>query len=185
MNADATYGKRVVFLDRDGVINVDTGYTHKIEDFSFTEGLVEALKGMQDAGFTLVIVTGQSGIARGYYNEAAMHAFNAHVMEQLKQHDIEIPAVAFCPHGSDDGCDCRKRKPGMAKKIEEQIGEIDYENSWTIGDKTSDVMFGKNIGTKTILVASRYWEEDELSDEERPDAIIASMKEAAPLVSSK
>jgi len=179
--ADA--GKKVIFLDRDGVINVDVGYTYKIKDLVFTEGGPEVLKGLQGAGFTLVMVTGQSGIARGYYNEADMHKFNDHMIEQLKGYGVKIEAVAWCPHGSDDGCECRKPKLGMAKEIEKQIGEIDYENSWTIGDKTADVLFGKNMGTKTMLVRSRYWEENELSGEEKPDVIIDSMKEAAEIVS--
>lgn len=167
---------KVIFLDRDGVINVDSGYVHKLEDFVFTPGAAEALKELQDAGYMLAVVTGQSGIGRGQYSLEDMQAFNTHMSDLLAQSGVHFAALAYCPHHPDDGCDCRKPKRGMADQVVEQIGDIDWENSWMIGDKESDVGFGKNIGVKTVLLTSRYWQEADLSD--KPDVIAADLPKA-------
>lgn len=169
--------KKVIFLDRDGTMNVDTGYTHLASDWQFTDRAVDALKMLQDAGFVLAIATGQSGIGRGMYDEAAMHALHADMNALLKEQEIHIDAIAFCPHIREDNCECRKPKPGMAKAIERQIGSIDYANSWMIGDKIEDVGFGKAIGVKTALIKSRYWNEEAII--QQPDFIVPSLYKAA------
>lgn len=169
--------KKVVFLDRDGTINVDTGYVHLVSQWQFTDRAIEALKMLQDATFTLVIPTGQSGIGRGMYDEAAMHALHKHTQTLLEEHRIHIAAIAFCPHHPDAGCQCRKPNPGMAQQIERTIGPIDYAKSWMIGDKLDDVGFGKAIGANTALIKSRYWNEDDIT--QQPDIIALSLYEAA------
>lgn len=177
--------KKVIFLDRDGTINVDSGYVHTIEDWVWAPGAIEGLQLLQGGGFTLTVVTNQSAIAAGKYTEGDMHALHRFMVDELKKQGIEVAAVAFCPHGRDqDDCGCRKPKIGMAKQIEAQIGAIDYANSWTIGDKELDVLFGKNTGTKTALLRSRYWEEGKLS--QQPDVIVDSLLDAAnKIVDSK
>ena len=87
-----------VICDRDGVLNVDVGYAHRIEDFAIPEGAVAGLTILRDAGARFFIVTGQSGIARRMYAEEQMHAFNRHLQEQYRQHGIEFAPIAFCPH---------------------------------------------------------------------------------------
>ncbi len=169
--------KKVIFLDRDGVINVDTGYVHMVTDWQFTPQAPEALKLLQDNDFALAIVTGQSGIGRGTYDEIAMHELHRHMNTLLQETGVHIDAIAFCPHIPEDNCECRKPKPGMAREIERQIGLIDYANSLVIGDKQSDVGFGKAIGAKTVLVKSRYWEEGDIT--EQPDSIVESLWEAS------
>jgi D-glycero-D-manno-heptose 1,7-bisphosphate phosphatase len=168
---------KVIFLDRDGTINVDHGFVYKIEDWEFTDRAPEALQLLQAAGYQLAIVTNQSGIARGLYTEEDMRHVHEHMREQLAKEGVTIAAIALCPHNRDSTCDCRKPKAGMAKQIEETIGTIDYQNSWTIGDKEADMGFGKNAGTKTALIKSKYWNEGELS--EQPDLIVDSLYEFA------
>lgn len=176
--------KKVVFLDRDGTINVDSGFVHRVEDWRWSPGAIEGMKLLQEAGFTLTVITNQSAIALGKYTVDDMHALHRFMLDELHRQGIQIAAIAFCPHGRDqDDCDCRKPKIGMAKQIEAQIGAIDYGQSWTIGDKELDVLFGKNAGTKTALLRSRYWTELEL--QAKPDFIAGNLLEAAQKIVSR
>lgn len=170
--------KKVVFLDRDGTINVDRGYVSLVEDWEFEDGVIQALTALQAAGFTLAIVTNQSGIGRGMYEEDAMHKLHAHMNKLLADAGVTIHALAYCPHAPEDNCECRKPQPGMAKIIERQIGAIDYANSWMVGDRPADVGFGKAIGAKTALIKSSYWNENDIKL--APDIVVSSLFEAVP-----
>lgn len=167
----------MAFLDRDGTINVDRGYVHKIEDWEWALGAIEGLQSFQKAGFALVIITNQTAIAQGMYTEEAMHVLHQYMESELEKNGIHLAAVLYCPHGRDSACDCRKPNIGMANQAEKIIGPIDYKNSWTIGDKVLDFMFGKKLGTKTALVRSAYWKEADLA--EQPDYVVGSLSEAA------
>lgn len=168
---------KVVFLDRDGTINVDSGFVHKVEDWKFTDRAAEGLKKLKAAGFRLAIITNQSGIGHEMYTLADMEEVHRHMESELAKSGVKLDAIAFCPHRRDGGCACRKPATGMAKQIEEKLGPIDYEGSWTIGDKEADLKFGKALGTRTALIRSRYWEEAALS--EAPDFLASSLYEAA------
>jgi D-glycero-D-manno-heptose 1,7-bisphosphate phosphatase len=171
---------KVVFLDRDGTINVDSdnGYVYKISDWQFTPKAPEALKSLQEAGYVLALITSQSGIAHGLYTEADMHKLHDYMNEELKKYDVSIDAIGFCPHARNQtDCDCRKPKIGMAKQIEQKLGPINYVQSWTIGDKVADLGFGKKAGTQTALIRSDYWQESELIDQ--PDMIVDSLYDFA------
>lgn len=169
--------KKVVFLDRDGTINVDHGYVHEIDKFEFTHGAQEALKSLQSQGYVLAIVTNQSGIAAGYYKVSEMETLHDYMTSELAKVGVKIDVIAYCPHGRDGDCDCRKPGIGMIEQIEGRLGDIDYARSWTIGDKEADMMMGKAAGTKTALVASRYWQEEELTA--KPDLMVKSLWEFA------
>lgn len=169
---------KVVFLDRDGTINVDDGYVYKIADWQFTPQAPEALKSLQDAGYALAVITNQSGIARGLYTQENMQELHRYMTSQLAERGVTIDAIAVCPHDRDQNdCECRKPRIGMARQIEQVIGDIDYPNSWTVGDKEADVGFGKNAGTKTALIRSKYWKEGQVT--EQPDMIVNSLYEFA------
>lgn len=170
--------KKVIFLDRDGTLNVDHGYVNEVSQWEWITGAIDACKQLQDAGYILTIVTNQSGIAQGLYTEEAMHKLHAMMLEEFEKHGVHIAMVAYCPHDrNQDECDCRKPKIGMAKQIEAKIGDIDYANSWIVGDKEADLLFGRNAGTRTALIRSKYWEEGAVSAQ--PDLIVDSLKEAA------
>lgn len=168
---------RVIFLDRDGTINVDHGFVYAVNQWQFTERAPEALKRLQDEGFKLAIITNQSGIAYDYYTENDMHALHEYMREELKKNGVAIDAIAYCPHDRSGDCECRKPKTGMAGQIEQQIGQINYRMSWTIGDKTADAQFGRKLNTHTALIRSKYWEEKELA--EKPELIVDSLWEFA------
>jgi D-glycero-D-manno-heptose 1,7-bisphosphate phosphatase len=166
--------RSVVFLDRDGTINVDHGYVHRIQDWDFIPGAIEAIRDMRLAGYAAAVVSNQSAVASGAYalvDVARLHDF---MLSQLAVHGTTIDAIAVCPHRSSDSCPCRKPRTGLALAIEEQLGvSIDYSTSWTIGDKLSDIGFGRALGTKTILLRSQYWKPCDLQFQ--PDHIAESL----------
>lgn len=173
--------KKVVFLDRDGTLNVDHGYVNEANMWQWIPGSIEACKKFQDAGYTLAIVTNQSGVAQGLYTLEQMHELHQYMNEEFEKHGVHIEMIAYCPHDrNQDDCDCRKPKVGMAKQIEAKIGEIDYAISWTVGDKEADLLFGKNAGTKTALIRSRYWKDGSLSD--TPDIVVDSLQQATDTI---
>ncbi len=172
---------KVIFLDRDGTLNIDRGYVHKIAHWQWIKGALDALEKLQKAGYKLAIITNQSGIGHSLYTEDDMHKLHNFMEEELSVRGIHIDAIAYCPHQRDqDECDCRKPDIGMARQVEEVLGEIDYDNSWTVGDKEADMLFGKMAGTKTAIIRSRYWKEKELTD--KPDAIVDSLLEATNII---
>lgn len=147
---------KVAFLDRDGVINKDTGYLYRIDDFEFISGCVTALKLLADKGYRLIIVTNQSGIGRGYYTEQDYQALTAWYVDQLLIHGVSIHAVYHCPHAPEFGCDCRKPRVGLFRQALKQYPDINFSQSLMIGDKLSDLEAASNMGIqKLILVRNK------------------------------
>ncbi len=136
---------RFVFLDRDGTLVRDTGYPHRREDYELLPGVIEGLQALTDAGFRFAIVTNQSGIGRGLFDEAAFHAFNALLLADLEAAGIEISGSFYCPHSPDDGCRCRKPLPGLFERAARVLG-ADLANSWAVGDGARDVEAGLAAG---------------------------------------
>jgi len=150
--------KKIIFLDRDGVINVDTGYTYKIRDFQFEKNAIAGLQLLKRKKFEFIIATNQSGIGCGYYTEKDFWKFNNYVAAQLKKKKIEILKTYFSPYHPEKGIGkykkktkCRKPGIGMLQQAEKDF-KIDNKKSWIIGDKWADVKTGKNFRIKSILV---------------------------------
>jgi D-glycero-D-manno-heptose 1,7-bisphosphate phosphatase len=172
---------KVVFLDRDGTLNVDHGYVHTWEQWQLVGGAAEALQTLTNAGFQLAVVSNQSGIARGMFSRDDVDRLHRQMLEQLTNLGITVAAVAYCPHGPDDECLCRKPRTELGQQVQATLGEpIDFQASWTIGDKPSDIVFGQSLGTRAILLRSRYWSRDTLSV--RPDHICDDLREAAEAI---
>lgn len=149
---------KALFLDRDGVINVEKNYVHKIEDFEFIEGIFEILKFFQDQGFLLFIITNQAGIGRGYYTEHDFQILNNWMLDQFKNNGINITKVYYCPYHPEFGIGeykrdsfCRKPNPGMIFKAKEEY-DIDLSQSLLIGDKESDIEAGLNANVRTTIL---------------------------------
>lgn len=169
---------KVAFLDRDGTINVDYGYIHMIHQWTFTEGAINGLRLLQNSGFALAVVTNQSAVAAGLYSEHDIEELHSYVQAELRRSMTHLDAIAFCPHGANAGCKCRKPNTNLVYKIAEQLGEtIDFENSWTIGDKVSDMLFGESLGTRNALIRSTNWRMSDLG--RPPNIIVGSLYEAA------
>ena len=147
--------QKAVFLDRDGVINVDKSYVYKQEDFEFCEGVFEALQHFKRLGYLLIIVTNQSGIGRGYYREEDFQSLSAWMKQELSHENITIDAIYHCPHAPEVGCECRKPKSGMFQEAIRDF-DIDVRASWMIGDKQSDIEAALGVGIKqTIMLGKR------------------------------
>ena len=136
---------KVAFLDRDGVINRDEGYTHKIEQFEFIEGTIESLKRLLNASYSIIIITNQSGIGRGLYAESEYEQLTHWYKQELKNKGIQITDIFHCPHHPDDNCECRKPLPGLFQQAA-KLYDIDFSSSIMIGDKISDIQAADAAG---------------------------------------
>lgn len=149
-----------VFLDRDGTINVEKGYLCRKEDFMYLEGAVEGLRKLQNMGYLLVVVTNQSGIARGYYSENDLQELTDWMVSDLKDKGISIAGVYYCPHHPQAKigkyrkvCDCRKPKTGLFYRAAEEL-HIDFGKSIAVGDKWRDLEICNERKVKGILLSA-------------------------------
>lgn len=174
-------GLPAVLLDRDGTIIVERDYLSDPALIELEAGAVEGLRALAQAGWTLVVLTNQSGIGRGYFDLAAAEAVNARVAELLAVEGVSIAGWYLCPHAPGDGCDCRKPRPGMAKQAAEDLG-LDLARSWVIGDKRSDVGLADAISARAILVTTGHGQKDEAMMRARGVPVCATLAEAAGVI---
>ena len=179
--------KKAIFLDRDGTINVEKDYIYKSEDLVFEEGTIDALKTFKNLGYILIVVSNQSGIARGYFTEEDLNIFNNNMNEILKKNGIEITEFYCCPHHPDGigeykkVCECRKPNNKM---IEDAIKKynIDREKSYMIGDKTSDIGAGLKSNLKTVLVKTGYGLKDMEKVDKNETLICENLKDFSEIL---
>lgn len=146
---------KAVFLDRDGTINKnDPPYVHKIKDFKFLPKSIQALKKLSKSEYKIIVITNQSGIGRGYYTENDFKKLNKWFLNFLKNKDIRIDGVYYCPHKPEDNCNCRKPKPGLILRAAKDF-KINLSKSWLIGDDERDVILGRNLNIKTIKIGKK------------------------------
>ena len=156
-----------VFLDRDGTLNVEKDYLYRIEDWEWLPGVKEALRGLKQAGFLLVVITNQSGIGRGWYTEAAARELHGFVRQELLAEGVAMDGFYLCPHAPDapaGACGCRKPSPALLLRAAADF-DIDLSRSWMVGDKVADVMAGRNAGCASILVRTGHGAREERAAE--------------------
>ncbi len=148
-----------VFLDRDGVLNVDHGYVHRIEDFEWVDGALEAVRRLNRAGYLVFVVTNQSGVARGYYDEADVHVLHGWMTEAAERAEATIDDFRYCPHHVEGSvpayakeCGCRKPMPGMIMNLMMEW-RVDPKRSFLVGDKPGDIEAAKAAGIDGYLFA--------------------------------
>jgi D-glycero-D-manno-heptose 1,7-bisphosphate phosphatase len=159
MSSNSTFSRRkAVFLDRDGVINVDHGYVSRIADFSFAPGAIDGMRFFQNAGYRLIVITNQSGIARGFYTERDYEVLTTHMEAELARAGVHLDGVYHCPHLPDAAvdvyrkdCDCRKPGPGLILRAVQDHG-LDPSQSVLVGDKDSDIAAGRAAGVRTCYL---------------------------------
>lgn len=143
---------KLIILDRDGVINQDSDeFIKSVDEFIPLAGSLEAIARLNQAGYRVAVATNQSGIARGLYDLATLNAMHDKLRRLLNQHGGQIDIIAYCPHGPDDGCDCRKPKPGMYLEIASRM-ELSLEDIPVIGDSLRDLQAARAVQAKPILV---------------------------------
>ncbi len=143
---------KLIILDRDGVINQDSdNYIKSVDEFIPLPGSIEAIARLNQAGYRVTVATNQSGIARGYYDIATLNAMHEKLRRLLSSHGGVIDMIAFCPHGPDDNCNCRKPKAGMYRDIAKRF-EISLQGVPVIGDSLRDLTAANEVGARPILV---------------------------------
>ena len=170
---------KVIFLDRDGVVNQEVGYVYKTSAFKFIDGIFQACQYFQSHGYKMVIITNQSGISRGYYSENDFKILTEWMLKQFLIEDINILDVLHCPHGPESRCSCRKPSPGMLLRAK-SLYNIDMQYSWMIGDKEEDIKTANAAGiNNTILVKSGH-----AIDEQNSNAkyILKSIQESIEII---
>lgn len=181
---------RAVFLDKDGTLIEDVPYNVDPERIQLTQGAVEGLKLLDAAGYQLIVITNQSGVARGYFPESALVAVEVRSRQLLAEVGISLAGFYYCPHHPDGvvpelaiTCSCRKPEPGMLLYAAAKHG-IDIQESWFIGDILNDVEAGRCAGCRTILIDNGNETEWQLSPERSPHHIVTDLKEAAQVITS-
>ena len=159
--------KKCIFLDRDGNINVEKEYLYKPEDFEFETGAKKAIKIFKELGYIIVVVTNQSGVARGYYGESDVEKLHEYINKELEEIGVKVDAFYYCPHHPTKGtgeyltdCMCRKPELGMFEEARKDL-DIDYRNSIIVGDKISDVEVGLRLGMRPVLVRTGHGAQEE------------------------
>ncbi|MCD6173813.1 MAG: D-glycero-beta-D-manno-heptose 1,7-bisphosphate 7-phosphatase [Sulfurimonas sp.] len=166
--------QKALFLDRDGVINVEKDYLYKIEDFEFIDGIMELSRYYQDSGYKIFVVTNQSGIARKYYTEKDFLKLSSWMIREFEKNNINIYKVYYCPHHPDISgkCSCRKPHVGMLLQAKKEF-DIDLKNSIIIGDKERDIEAGLNAGLRETYL----FDESETIKDSKATKIVSKLND--------
>lgn len=171
---NGTVTKKAVFLDRDGTLIEEVDFLSRVEDMRFFPYTDDCVRKLKEAGYLVIVVTNQSGVARGLFGETDVHAIHGAIQSSLTE---KIDAFFHCPHMPDAGCACRKPGTGMIEQACTRW-DIDLESSWMIGDKELDVLTGVNAGLKTCLVETGYGSSHAAGLSQQPDLVAATLEEA-------
>jgi len=181
--SDARPGKPAVLLDRDGTVIVERHYLSDPALVTLEEGALQGLRRLAEAGWSLVILSNQSGIGRGYFDRAAVDAVNARVAHLLAEGGVAVAGWYICPHTAEDRCDCRKPMPGMARQAAAELG-LDLARCWMVGDKRSDVELARAIGARAILVTTGHGAGDAEALRAEGVPICASLADAERVIAA-
>lgn len=180
--------RRAVFLDRDGTINLEKDYLHRVEDFAFVPGAPEAIRRLREAGFLVLVVTNQSGVARGYFGMEEVEALHRHLQRELERFGTAVDGFYVCPHHPTEGqgeyrrrCDCRKGEPGLLLQAAAEH-RVDLDASFMVGDKAADVLAGERAGCRSILVLSGHGALEVAKLVGREVSVCADLAEAADFI---
>lgn len=182
--------KIAVFLDRDGVINQDTGYVSCVDNFHFIDGTIEALQILKKKGYCLVVVTNQSGIARGYFTEEQFMSLTEWMDWSLADRDVDLDGIYFCPHHPTAGvgeyrqeCNCRKPAPGMLLDAAKDL-KIDLANSYMVGDKAGDLQAAKaaGVGHKVLVRTGKTVTEEAIALADEVQDSLLTFAKSAPAI---
>jgi D-glycero-D-manno-heptose 1,7-bisphosphate phosphatase len=179
--------KRAVFLDRDGTLNEEAGYIDRLERLVFFPFTVDAVRVLNRAGFAVVVVTNQAGIARGIVPEPFVEEAHRHIADRLQAGGATIDGFYYCPHHPGGvleqysrTCDCRKPQPGLLQRAAADLN-LDLEHSFVVGDRWHDLAAGQAVGASGVLVRTGLGRESEAAPDPAtvPDAIVDNLMEAA------
>lgn len=170
-----------IFLDRDGTLNVDKGYAHAIADWQWLPEALAGLQLLQKAGWPLVVVSNQSGIARGFFTLADLEKLEKFVNSELAQNNVRIRKWYYCPHGPESDCCCRKPRPGLLQKAASELN-LDLAESWMIGDRLRDIHAGQAAGCRNILLNNEAYPVEKGEAQKMGIPVVANLLQAAEVV---
>jgi D-glycero-D-manno-heptose 1,7-bisphosphate phosphatase len=173
--------RRFVILDRDGTIIEEVSYLSDPKQVALIPGAGKALRDLSDMGFGLVVITNQSGVGRGYFDEAQLTRIHDRLLEMLRAEEITLDGLYFCPHIPQDLCLCRKPHTGLIQKASEDLG-FDLSGSIVIGDKASDIEMGCRVGALTMLVRTGYGAQVASERKVAPDYIVDDLPAAVGVI---
>lgn len=176
---------KAIFLDRDGVINRDPGFGDYIKswkEFQFLPGAIETIKKLNKNGYEIFVISNQAGVSKGLFTQKELDEITRNMLREIEAQGGKIRTVMYCTHHPDNGCNCRKPKTGLIKKATKELN-IDFKNTYFIGDSRFDIGAGKNMGCKTILLLTGKEDPIEVRNwEVQPDFIKKDLKEAVKWV---
>jgi D,D-heptose 1,7-bisphosphate phosphatase len=175
---------KAVFLDRDGTICEDVSYLARVDDLKLFPFAAESVRLLNENNFLAILITNQSGIARGFFDENALQKIHEKLVLELAEQNAKLDAIYFCPHYPDDNCDCRKPKTGMIEQATKDF-PVDLENSWMVGDKAIDIETGFNAGTKSALVLTGYGQKETEKLKRNPDFVAENLLEVVERIIKK
>ncbi|CAF0705024.1 HAD-IIIA family hydrolase [Candidatus Methylacidithermus pantelleriae] len=184
MGSQSFSPRRFVVLDRDGTLIAEKHYLSSPSQLEFLPNSIEALHHFRRLGLGLILITNQSGIARGFLDWEKLERIHRHLEERLQAEGLFLQGIYVCPHGPEDGCACRKPKTALLERAAREHG-FNPEDSFVIGDKASDIQMGQNVGATTILVTTGYGKEVADCRELGPDHVAKDLAEAARFVEAK
>ena len=173
--------KRFVALDVDGIIIVELQYLSDPADVELISGAAAGLRQLSEMGLGLVAITNQSGVGRGYFDEERVHQIHQRISGLLEAEGVRLDGIYFCPHTPEDGCHCRKPKPGLLELAGKEL-DFDPGACFVIGDKACDIELGQRLGRTTFLVRTGYGAELANEGTVAPDHIVDGLREAAKVI---
>jgi D-glycero-D-manno-heptose 1,7-bisphosphate phosphatase len=147
--------RRAAFLDRDGTIAEEVGYMNHLSRFQLLPGAAAAIRRLNEAGVPVIVVTNQSGVARGFFSEELVHRVHERLVAELAASGARLDAIYYCPHVAADDCDCRKPRPGMLKRAAREH-DLEIAGSWVVSDRFADLEMARTAGAQGILVMTGY-----------------------------
>ena len=172
---------RLILLDRDGTLIVEKDYLSHPDEVELIPGVGEAIRSLRAEGHKVVLISNQSGVARGYFDEEAVRQVHQRLLDLLEQEGTTLDGIFYCPHGPEDGCRCRKPRTGMLEDASRTSG-LPLVSAIVVGDKLADLEAGKSVGAMTVLVRTGYGKKTEQTDSDKADHILDSMASLAELI---
>ena len=179
-----TRSRPAVFLDRDGTVSEEVGYMQSLSMYSVFPWTSRAIRRINDIGWAAVLVTNQSGVGRGLFDNGLVEQVHGLLRGEIAREGARLDGIYYCPHLPDDGCECRKPRPGMLQRASQEM-KLDLGRSFVIGDRYSDIRTGVAVGARTILVLSGAGTEQHeryRGDEIQPDYVVPTLDHAVELI---
>ena len=173
---------KVVILDRDGTIVIDRHYLSDAARLEFLPGAAEGLRSMHEQGYRLIVISNQSGVGRGLFSLGSLHQMNERLQEMIQMSGARLERIYCCPHSPEEHCECRKPNTQLLMDAASELG-FDPSRAIVIGDKRSDVEFGKRVGAVTMLVSAGRSSGE--PDSAAADYVVRDLQQAAAVLRSR